>query len=513
MDARNINIENKGHLEQLIFEIDGYSNKNRKAEAWKLFECLEDNQRPYVLNELAKIYPETFQKFRIGDINITGKAIHKKAKAYKQNPKRELKNEKETLAYNDLLEEAKASRAFKEADIIFNAHKYVALWVNYINPKSILDSGKYNFQALAPYEYDLLRNPLTGEPLIFILHYPDTTITGGDDGIEQVITESQKDTAAESKIYSIWSKDKKVKVRRIVPAINGVLNVAEAKLEIIETVENELKRLPVAFLSRDLAVDYPLPSQLANKSVDWNVGFSDLKTAASAQGHGQLVIEHPNGQAIETPHLGKHTAILLPQSNKEKDAPTKASYINANPDLAGQLSVLKFDLMNILDDEGITSKSAIEGGIDEVKSGYDRLLKEADVQDIIEDNQSLYASLENEVYLIVKATEDGLNKKTFTSDKLSITFEKPKVMISDTETLANIEKREQLGLLKAHEKHIIINPNLGEEQARQREEEIQAEKTARVMAMQAAITPSEENDAEEDAEEEVENEEESEDVN
>lgn len=486
MDPRKIDITNKSHLEHLLYEIEEASNKNRKAEAWKLFECLEDNQRPYIINELAAIYPETFSKFRIGDINITGKIVNKKNKAYKNTPKRTLDSDNETQAYNDILDEARADRSYKEFDRIYNAHKYAAMWVNYINPKEgdILDKGKYILNALAPYEYDLLRDPLTGEPLVFILHYPDTTITGGQDGIEQVIAESQRDTAAETKVYSLWSSDFKVKVRRTM-SVNG--EPIEAKIEIIEIMPNDIGRLPIAFLSKDLAVDYPLPSQLANKAIDWCVALSDLKTASSAQGHGQLVIEHPTGQAIENPHLGKHTAILLPQSSKEKDSPTKAMYINANPDLGGQLDVLKFDLTNIMDDEGIQAKSSIEGGVDNVKSGFDRLLKEADVQDIVESNQNLYADIEDEVYKIIQSYELALNRFTFRSTSLQVTYEKPKVMISDAETLANIEKREKLGLLKAHEKHIIINPNLSEADAIRREEEIQAEKAARMEAMSALM--------------------------
>lgn len=494
IDPRKLDITNKSDIERIIEEIEGAQNKDRKAEAWKLFEVYEDNQRPYVKEELARIYPDTFDKFRIGDINIAGKILNKKSKAYKNTPKRTLKNDSETKTYNELLEESKADRAFKEFDKIFNAHKYAPLWVNYINPKGDAIDGSYMYQALAPYEYDLLRDPLTGEPLIFILHYPDTTITGGEDGVEQVITESQKDTAAESKVYSIWSKDHKVKVQSTTDA-KGDSTRVEVKL--VEVINNDISRLPIAFLSRDLAVDYPLPSQLANKAIDWNVGLSDLKTASSAQGHGQLVIEHPTGQAIEKPHLGKHTAILLPQSSKEKDSPTKAHYINANPDLAGQLDVLKFDLINIMDDEGIQAKSTLEGGADKFSSGFDRLLSEADVQDIIEDNQSLYADIEQEAYEIVKAYEKALNKNTYASDKLQVTYEKPKVMISDSETLANIEKREALGLSLPHEKHIIINPNLSEAEALKREEEIQTIKAERLKEMAEAMGETIEEDSEE----------------
>ncbi|GAG07779.1 unnamed protein product, partial [marine sediment metagenome] len=235
---------------------------------------------------------------------------------------------------------------------------------------------------------------------------------------------------------------------------------------------NPIGRLPIAFLSRDMSVDYPVPSNIWKQSVDWNVGLSDLKTASSAQGHGQLVTKHPEGQKINKKlHMGMHTAIDLPQSKKEGIPPTTAEYINASPDLNGQLDVLKFDAVQILNEHGIQAKGGVEGGVEKFASGFDRLLSMADVQEIVEDNQDLYAqNIEDEIFQIIKATQDELNKDKFTSDKLQVTFEKPKVLISDKETLENIRVRDELGLLLAHEKHMLMNPNLNEDQAKKREE-------------------------------------------
>jgi hypothetical protein len=189
-------------------------------------------------------------------------------------------------------------------------------------------------------------------------------------------------------------------------------------------------------------------------------------------------------------HVGMHTAINLPQSRKDTDKPTEADYISPSPDLAGQLEVLKFSLLllQILDDEGITSSNAITGGVNEVKSGFDRLLKEADVNNIITSNQELYADcLEADLYLCLKAYEDALNQATLQSDKIQIYFPKKQVLISDKETLENLRIRDELGLLLSYEKHQIINPNLSDEEARQREEAIAEEKAGKVARMQALI--------------------------
>lgn len=499
IDANEIDITNRLHLGLLISEIEGSQNIQRKKESFIAFECQEGRQKDHVKDRLAALYPETHQKFRVGNVAIVNKIIKKKAKAYKNQPIRKLKTERETKELNKIYDNYKFSRAFKEADKIYNREKYVCLWLSYENPLEGSEElkGTYNLQALAPYEYDLVRDD-KGVPKIFILSYSGTDVTKGADGIEQTISEDQRDTSAETKRYSIWTKDYFVKV------VARGKGADKPTLEYVEMKANPIKKLPIAFLSQDTSADYPIPSSLADRAIDWNVEFSDLKTAASTQGHGQLVIKHSETIKLRQLHMGMHTAINLPQPRKPEEKPTEADYISANPDLAGQLDVLKFSLVQILDDEGISTKSAIGGGVDEVKSGFDRLLKEADVQDSIEDNQELYTDcLEQEVYLCLKAYEDALNQNTFSSDSLEVTFEKPKVLISDKETLENIRTREELGLLLSYEKHMIINPNLDETKAKKREEDIQAEKVDKVKRMQSLLGDSEEVEDDEELEEDA----------
>lgn len=472
LNPNNIDLSQRGTIYQLINEVETSQNVERKRQAFIAFECQEGRQKDHVIDRLKYLYPQTYNNFRVGNVKIVKKVIRKKAKAYKTTPIRTLATETETEALNNIYEEFKFGRAFKEADKIYNLHKYVCLWLSYTNPDEDSEelSGEYTLQALAPYEYDLVRDD-KGRPTCFILSYSGTEVTKGMNGIEETITEDQRDSSAETKKYKLWTKDHYVEVITR-GKVDGRPYIYDMKV-----INNPINKLPIAFLSQDTAIDYPIPTDLADKAIDWNVELSDLKTASATQGHGQLIISHPETVQLRQLHMGMHTAINLPQSRKETDKPTTAEYISASPDLMGQLSVLKFSLTQILDDEGIVAKSAIEGGIDDVKSGFDRILKEADVQDVVEDNQDLYADcLEQDTYKVLKAYEDALNSNVFNSDTLNVTFVKPKVMISDSETLDNIKKREDLGLLLAHEKHIIINPNLDDAEAREREEAIQAEK-------------------------------------
>lgn len=482
---KDIDLTNKRHLSVIIQAIESPENVRRKKDAYKAYECVEGRQKEHVKDELCRLYPNTHTKFRVGNVNVIQKIARKKSKAYKTTPVRKLKRESDTKYYSEIHEDNKFSRSLKEADKIYNTHKYVALRVSYSDPKEGEKKGSYNLHALAPYDYDLILDEL-GNPIVFILSQAGTYITGGSDNVDQVTADDTRDKSANKKTYYIWSKDNYVEV--VAYNVDRETTISNLKVQ-----DNIIKRLPIAFLATEKSSAYPVPSDLAQKSIDWNVEFSDLKTASATQGHGQLVISHPEKKKMAQMHMGMHTAINLPQSMKAEAPRTTAEYISANPDLSGQLEVLKFSLTQILDDEGIVAKSSIEGGVDKVASGFDRLLKEADVQDVVEDNQELYAdNIEQEIYNIVQAFEMHLNTQKLKSPKLMVTFPKPTVLISDKETLDNIEKRESLGLLLPHEKHQIINPNLTDDEAIKREQEIEAKREEKAKKMQSLLGDDEE---------------------
>lgn len=475
-DNSKIDITNPSHLAQLISEIESDENIRRKKEAWISYQCLEGNQLEYVEARLQELYPKTWAKFRKSDISLVKKVDKKIAKAYKSSPTRKLKNDKESNELNRIYDAFKFDRSLKDFDRYYNQHKYAAFWLNYINPMENELEGKYVLRALQPFEYDVVLHEVTYAPLIFSFSYPDVDVTnqaGHSDGVDQSIADSMSDIGQENKRYSFWDKNNFVRVRSKIRK-NEETKTYTRDVTILESKPHKVGRLPFGFLSREQAPAYPIGSNLHKQSVEFNVALSDLKTAAAHQGHGQLVIKHPEGQKILDAHMGMHTAITLPQSSKPDVKPTEADYISASPDLAGQLEVLKFDLVNILDEHGIKAKQAIDGGVDNFSSGLDRLFSEADTQDIIEDNQNLYAATtEQELYEVLKSYESAMNKPTFTTESLEIYFEKPKVMISDKETLENIKLREELGLILPHEKHQIINPNLSEKEAKKRVEEIE----------------------------------------
>jgi hypothetical protein len=181
---------------------------------------------------------------------------------------------------------------------------------------------------------------------------------------------------------------------------------------------------------------------------------------------GQLVIKHPESQKIEQASSGMMTVLKMPQSSDTDAAETTAEYISPNPNMDGhRTSIMTFASL-IMDEQGIRPGSGLSDTAEKFTSGLDRAISEADVQDIIEANQQLYARVEEELFEIVKAQLASVNRNPFTSENIQVIYRKPKILVTETEVLANLKTMEELGLLEPWEKFVMIDPNLSEEDAK-----------------------------------------------
>ena len=68
----------------------------------------------------------------------------------------------------------------------------------------------------------------------------------------------------------------------------------------------------------------------------------------------------------------------------------------------------------------------------------------------------------------------AIDSNALRSDDISILFRKPKPMLSTTELLDEIERKLELGLIEEHEKFQILDPNMDDDDARDKLERIEA---------------------------------------
>ena len=484
---------------QLISEIKSSENMDRKVAAFNSMRIEKGDVKPFVLNEVQRLLPQSWKQMRISDISISGKVVKKIGQAYKEGPVRKLENETESEALNELYSEMGVNKKMDMYDEIRTLHRYCLLWVNFDPDNSLM------FTPLNPYECDIVRNSNNGELEVVILQYPDQLIThqtpgnvtsgkGFDgfnvraDSLNQAISNSQLDSSSQTQTFVMWTKDQHVIVQARFIDSDGKVHTDPVSIDYITIPSNPnsinpLGMLPFVYSSTDDGgnfTDYPIPNPLTGQTILFNVLNSDLLSAASLQGYGIRVLSGTKGALASTQKLHEvlTTAVKLEQDETPGMPETKLEFVNPNPDLTGQRETYTSYLSGVLSQHGINTGELLESGSQSFTSGLDRALSEADVQNIIAQNQNDYTKVEKDAFQIVKQWSSIVDIGTkFTEDsELQVHFPRPKILISDKETLDNIKLRLEMGLIDKVEALRILNPNLSEEEARDKVDGIEEDK-------------------------------------
>lgn len=434
----------------ILSEIGSEEEHERRAAEIESKEIYEGKLHRYVEKKLKKMYPKTWEAYNIADYNIHKKISDKKSKSYVKPPLRKLDKQSETDDYNAILEEFGFNDVMKKVDLYKNRHSYCGLGV--IRERlNLVDGGikdKFYFWALAPYEFCVHRDQ-NGNIYAW-------SIPMGMEGDQEV--------------WTIWTDESQVKLKtkdfkgyEIIPIPGN------------DSFVNPYGVIPFIYVPLDQTGEYPYPLSLPRQTVELNTNLSVYMTSGNMQ-IGQLVIKFPEDQKFDWIVSGLMTAMKLPQAKNPNIPKTEADYISPNPNLEGHKdSILTFMSM-ILDEHGMNSNGVVKSG-EKFTSGFDRLIANADVQDIIEDNQDIYTRTENAVFQIIKSMSLRDGNYTYTSEKLSVKFARPKVLSSDTEKLQNLKMKKELGLWEDWELILEADPNLSEEDAKKKAELLKQKQT------------------------------------
>jgi hypothetical protein len=472
-------------IQNILSDINGSEDRNRKKYSYDSWQVYSGNQRPYVKAELERTRPKSHDAYTISNISLAKLITDKKAQSYRKQPKRSVSGDQtKTEFLHEVYSEADAFRQLSFMDCINNLHKYSLLWINYRELEE-----RFQFMAMQGHEFSVIKNKDTGALECVILNYGNLDITSSarsGDGYDNLIAESQSDSSANSTVYALWTKDQHVVIKVETSTIRTVRGEQIKKSVTYVPIDgnpdnvNKLGVIPFVFISKELSIDMPTPSPLMMQSVTYNVLLSELLTSSNIQGTGTLVLSYPEKYEgkFKDVATGLTSTIKLPQSGNPNDRATTVSYISPSPALAAQKEVYLGYMRQVLSEHGITTSQGLDGSSESFSSGLERLLANADIMGQVESNQEIYIRVEQQAFEILKAYSDLLGLGYFSDDDtLSVVFPKPKLMVSDSETLANIEKRLSLGLMQKHEALMMIDPNLSEDQAKEKLALIEQERT------------------------------------
>lgn len=458
-------------IKSIIQEIESGENLRRKRISWDSEQIRTGNLKPFVEQRIKQMYPKTWSMYSVTDYSVLNKIVNKKAKAYKEGPIRKvIGDEAATEIYHNIASEYGLNNAMRELDIQFNQYKHglVACFMDReYEANSATTQLYWKFYSLAPYEYDVVKND-DGEVKVVVLSYPDQSVSSGlgTDGYNSLIAEDgNNDETRRERFYSFWTDAQHIMIKVTGNKGSDKLLIEFQPIEGNEDGVNPYGILPFVYVPMNYSKNYPTPSPLPMQTVELNALMSVYLTSANMQ-VGVLKISRPEKQKINIASHSLYTAIEAPQSSRPEDKPTDVSFISPTPNMTGHKEAISTYLATILDEHGISGSQVLSGGVENFNSGFDRLLAQADVQGIIEDNQEVYSEVEHEIYEIVAAQLATQGQAVLPYDALKVIYRKPKVMISDREKLENLKTMKDLGLWPDYELIQMYDPNLSEQDAK-----------------------------------------------
>ena len=482
------NLLDKTVILEILSETEKSEERDRRRDAFDAYQVFSGNQRTYVERQLSHQRPKSWQQYTVSNISVSKMITKKRAQSYSEPPIRSTENQ-------DLLDEiydlADAERAWQTFDEILNLQKYSMMWINWREEEQM-----FQFMPLHPYEYSAVRNKDTGALEIVGLNYPNRDITSNarsGDGLSDLLMESQADSSAQGDVWVFWSEDQVVKVvyTSKVEEVDGqeVLkkDITYIPIEGNPNSINPLGILPFIFLSDDLSVDLPTKSPITEQSITFNTQWSEVMTAANIQGVGQFVISYPERLQgkMDKIEIGLASAIELMQVEDADIPSTTAEYISPSPKLNEQKEIAMDYLKQVLKEHGIDVTNMDMSDSNAV-SGISRAIAGSSVQKIINHNQMLYSRVEKQVFEVLVRWTNLVNYsggRFSDGDQLKIIYPKPKVMISDTETLTNIKMKLDMGLIEKWEALVALDPNLTQDEAVEKLERIDSERASNMRSV------------------------------
>jgi hypothetical protein len=315
--------------------------------------------------------------------------------------------------------------------------------------------------------------------------------------MDAFIAGPKSDEGKQTKLYAFWTDSNHYMVK--VTKVNESQSAIEfVPIENNPTNINPWGVLPFQYAPKNDTPNYPIASPLHEQTIEINSLLSVYLSSGNMQ-VGQLVVKYPEDQMLQMVTQGIMTGIKLPQSNNPDAPPTEANYISPSPNMDGHRTSIMTFVNMVMDEQGLSGTQSLDGNVQSFTSGLDRMIAQSDVQDIIEINQEEYFRFENGIYAIVKAQLESVSDGSLSDEAIRVIYRKPKMLISDTERLNNLEKALNLGLLEEWEKFLVYDPNMTEDEAKQKLARMRASENQRMKDAAEAIGPVEVEDKEDDA--------------
>lgn len=507
---------------QIIQEIMGSENKNRKDRFYKDYQVYKDNTSYYVIQKMMNLFEaETVKEmsYAIANVSLLRKIIDKLARVYSNGVKRVVMkddstpNEDLTKNVEELAKELCMNTKMKKTNRAYKRDKNLMF---YVKPVSVIEEGQQKYSLdlipLNPYLYDVVENKDRREEALCVIlsHYEQgnavaspvkneqqAAIHGSNgfvvpqlgDGKDQKIADSPADTGVGKRQFIWWSDN-----YHFTTDINGNIINSDGQGDL-----NPIGIKPFVNFASDQDGSFWAVGgdDLVDGSILVNCMITHTNHIGITQGYGQMYMTGKNlPSAVK---VGPSRAIRM-EYDKEDPVPS-AGFMQANPPLADLRGLIEMYVAMLLTTNNL-SVSGIATQLGQGQSpasGIAIILDKAESLEDVQDQEQIFHDNEPKIWKLIAKWSNYYRSKNLLSNELmeytlpedidvQLKFGDAHPIMSEKEKLDNLVIRKDLGLNQMWELLMIDDPSLTEEQAKKKLADIVKERMQR-MAQATAMNP------------------------
>ena len=385
---------NEAYRKQIIDEILGNENMERKRESFKRSEIYNKRAGPFIDQKLKEEFPDSADKMRkVKSINPAKRMVDAMASIYREKPVRDFMgagksrlNDAQTAFLSDTYELGGWNTRLQRANRILKYQNQVVLQVLPLK-------GYISGRVYQPHEIDCV--PMETDPEsaygYVISAYDKSKSLSQGDGIDQKIADKNDATAkSRAKMRFVWWSAQ----HNLISDGNGALVGAETD------IKNPIDVLPFVEISAEKENEFWVRkgSSVCDFTIDLGVILSDTANTNRLQGYGQpVVIAKENPGAVR---FGPDSMIYLKSSEEGPQPDVK--FINASPDLDASMRLIT-TLMNLFaTSEGQSPKLvSATGEAEKYTSGVDRFLAQLEAFEASKEDIELFKTKESELFDVI----------------------------------------------------------------------------------------------------------------
>lgn len=470
-----MNIELLGSLEgrkELIEEIKGWENVNRKKRSFMEVQIYNGHARSYVIDYLRTQFSEkTVEKMPIlSTINLCKRIVDKQGSIYVSPPTRTFSNidDDQQDEIEKWYEKNKVNSYFLKANRAYKNQEQTFIM---LAPDR---SGKLKIRCLKPHNLDAIPSDIDPEIADgYMINAFDKSLANRTSVTNEVIADSD-DYKSQLEKYVTWTKD-----------YNFIFNGrGEIVSEILPNPIGEIPLIDVSTIKEfEFFVEYC--NSIADFNVQFLAGLSDLAQVVKMQGWSVGYLVATENTMPEVLFVGPNMVLKLkvdPNTNHEP----KFGYASPNADIEGSMKYLESVLAAFLSARGLDAQTmSTQLSATKFSSGIERLLAMIEQFEASKEDFDLFQAVESEFFNLFKKwnnTYFGTDKKILDfiipdECELGITFTPPVMAMTQTEKTDNIIKKKEAGLMSRVEA-IAEDRGISKEAAEYIAEEIDGEDMA-----------------------------------